>query len=104
MLPTTLTLVSKKEDVRKKWGVGDHIAICEAVWTYLNEHRSASEELQAIHDAGKPALKEIITKKNNTWFRQGGKNKASLWSRHVRQSLKVTSCRPGAGTWGDGVG
>ena len=77
MLPrTTLALVSKKEDVRKKWGVGDHVAICEAVWAYLDEHRSASEELQAIHDAGKPALKEIITKKNNTWFRQGGKNKA----------------------------
>ena len=73
---TTLALVSKKEDVRKKWGVGDHVAICEAVWAYLDEHRSASEELQAIHDAGKPALKEIITKKNNTWFRQGGKNKA----------------------------
>ena len=46
------------------------------VWAYLNEHRSASEEPQAIHDAGKPALKEIITKKNNTWFCQGGKNKA----------------------------
>ena len=25
---------------------------------------------------GKPALKEIILKKNNTRFRQGGKNKA----------------------------
>eukprot|EP00620_Florenciella_sp_RCC1587_P024005 CAMPEP_0182569830 /NCGR_PEP_ID=MMETSP1324-20130603/10339_1 /TAXON_ID=236786 /ORGANISM="Florenciella sp., Strain RCC1587" /LENGTH=74 /DNA_ID=CAMNT_0024784153 /DNA_START=1 /DNA_END=225 /DNA_ORIENTATION=- len=37
----------------KKWGLGDHIAIYEVAWAYLNEHRSASEELQAIHDAGR---------------------------------------------------
>ena len=44
------------------------------VWAYLNEHRSASEEPQAIHDAGKKEI--IFLKQKKHWFRQGGKNKA----------------------------
>ena len=74
---TTLQLKTKEEDVKLCWGSSDHDRIITKMRTYIEEHRADEEELQIFDgDEGIAALTAKITKKNNSWLRQGRKCEA----------------------------
>ena len=83
----TLSMATKEEDVRMKWGDTETPAVTGKVWDYIGE-QIRGEELQTIYDAGLEALTEVIKKKNEQWLRQSGKCQARTMVEQRKEELR----------------
>ena len=83
----TLSMATKEDDVKLKWGDTETPTVAGKVWDYIGE-QIRGEELQTIYDAGLEALTEVIKKKNEQWLRQSGKCQARTMVEQRKEELR----------------